>query len=485
MTVIADDTGPIGVAGVMGGADTEVSPDTTDVFLECAYFSPAGVRRTRRTLGLSTEASYRFERGIDRWGGTEALRRCIEIIAATAGGELAEAPLDLGPGAGNPPRIFLRPSRVSRVLGIDLPWHAVESYLVAIGATLVPKPEDDRLAVEAPSWRPDLAREIDLIEEVARLHGYQNFPADLRAFRPSQLADAAIEQVASEVRAGLARQGLIEVLPLPMTPPDGAESVRLANPLSSTEGYLRRRLLPGLVRLVEGNWAQHVADVRLFEVGNVFRTGPAGDRPGEERHVAAVLTGRREPAHWSGSGEDRVDLWDLKGQFEAAVGLAVPGGAVQVEGSGWIARDSRGHIVGQAGPLEADAPPWADPLFGFELLLDPAPRSSVRFTALPVTPSAERVLALLLPEATTAQQITELLRRVGAGLLESVAVQSDYRGPEIRPGTRSVAFRLTFRAPDRTLRDPEVDAIEQRMLATLVSELAVQRRDAGAAGRGE
>jgi phenylalanyl-tRNA synthetase beta chain len=180
-----------------------------------------------------------------------------------------------------------------------------------------------------------------------------------------------------------------------------------------------------------------------------------------------------------------VDLWDLKGQFEAAVGLAVPGGAVQVEGSGWIARDSRGHIVGQAGPLEADAPPWADPLFGFELLLDPAPRSSVRFTALPVTPSAERVLALLLPEATTAQQITELLRRVGAGLLESVAVQSDYRGPEIRPGTRSVAFRLTFRAPDRTLRDPEVDAIEQRMLATLVSELAVQRRDAGAAGRGE
>ena len=485
MTVIADDTGPIGVAGVMGGADTEVSPDTTDVFLECAYFSPAGVRRTRRTLGLSTEASYRFERGIDRWGGTEALRRCIEIIAATAGGELAEAPLDLGPGAGNPPRIFLRPSRVSRVLGIDLPWHAVESYLVAIGATLVPKPEDDRLAVEAPSWRPDLAREIDLIEEVARLHGYQNFPADLRAFRPSQLADAAIEQVASEVRAGLARQGLIEVLPLPMTPPDGAESVRLANPLSSTEGYLRRRLLPGLVRLVEGNWAQHVADVRLFEVGNVFRTGPAGDRPGEERHVAAVLTGRREPAHWSGSGEDRVDLWDLKGQFEAAVGLAVPRGAVQVEGSGWIARDSRGHIVGQAGPLEADAPPWADPLFGFELLLDPAPRSSVRFTALPVTPSAERVLALLLPEATTAQQITELLRRVGAGLLESVAVQSDYRGPEIRPGTRSVAFRLTFRAPDRTLRDPEVDAIEQRMLATLVSELAVQRRDAGAAGRGE
>ena len=177
MTVIADDGGPIGVAGVMGGADTEVGSDTEDVFLECAYFTPAGVRRTRRALGLSTEASYRFERGIDRWGGAEALRRCLEIIGATAGGELAEAPLDLGPGPGNPSRIFLRPSRVSHLLGVDLPWHAVESYLVAIGATLVPKPEDGRIAVEAPSWRPDLSREIDLIEEVARLHGYQNFPA--------------------------------------------------------------------------------------------------------------------------------------------------------------------------------------------------------------------------------------------------------------------------------------------------------------------
>jgi phenylalanyl-tRNA synthetase beta chain len=485
MTVIADDAGPIGIAGVMGGLETEVSPDTTDVFLECAYFTPGLIRRTRRSLGLSTEASYRFERGIDRWGGVEALRRCLDIIAATAGGALSEAPLDLGPGAGHPSRIFLRPSRVARVLGIELPGHAVESYLVAVGATLVPKPEDDRIAVEPPSWRPDLVREIDLIEEVARLHGYQNFPAELRAFRPSQLADASIEQISAEVRRGLARQGLLEVLPLPMAPADGTDSVRLANPLSTTEGYLRRRLLPGLVRLVEGNWAKHVADVRLFEIGTAFRAVSGGERPQEERHVAAVLTGRREPAHWSGTGEGRIDLWDLKGHFEAAVALAVPGGTVQVEGTGWTARDSRGQVVGQAGPLEADAPPWADALFGFELLLDPSPRAGVRFTALPVTPSSERVLALLLPESITAQQVIELLRRVGGGLLESVTVQSDYRGPELQPGTRSVAFRLIFRAPDRTLRDAEVDGIEQRMLASLTGELGIQRRDAGVTGRGE
>jgi phenylalanyl-tRNA synthetase beta chain len=485
MTVIADDGGAIGVAGVMGGAATEVTTETVDVFLECAYFSPAGIRRTRRALGLSTDASYRFERGIDRWGGVEALRRCIEIIGGTAGGELEGPPVDVGPGPVNPSRIFLRPARVTHLLGVELPWQTLESYLVAIGATVVSKPDDGRIAVEAPSWRPDLVREVDLIEEVARLHGYEKFPADLGPFRPGTLPEAAIERAAAAVRSGLARQGFLEVSPLPTAPADGPDSVRLLNPLSSTDGYLRRRLLPGLVRLVEGNWAHHVADVRLFEIGTVFSAAGAAARPIEERHVAAVLTGHREPPNWSGSGRDRFDLWDLKGHFEAAVALAIPGGTVQVEGSEWIARDSKGRTVGRAGPLAADAPPWAAPLFGFELVLDPSPRRPVRFKALPVTPSSERVLALLLGEGTTVRQVEELLGRVGGELLESVLIESDYRGPELPAGKRSVAFRLTFRAADRTLRDPEIDAIEARMLATLTTELGIQRRDAGARDGGE
>jgi len=484
MTIIADDAGPIGIAGVMGGASTEVSSDTVDVFLECAYFTPHLVRRTRRALNLSTDASYRFERGVDRWGGVEALRRCIEIIGLTAGGELVEAPLDLGPGPANPPRIFLRPSRVNRLLGIDLPWEAVERYLVAVGATLVPKPADDRIAVEPPSWRPDLVREVDLIEEIARLHGYQNFPADLRGFRPSLLADAPVEQIAAHVREGLSRYGLLEVVTLPMAPADGPDSVRLANPLSTTEGYLRRRLLPGLVRLVEGNWAKHVADVRLFELGTVFKSADAGHVPSEEQHVAGVLTGHREPPHWSGTGEGRFDVWDLRGVLEAAVALAVPGGAVQVEGSGWIVRDSRGRMIGEARQLEADAPPWADPLFGFELQLDTSARQPERFSALPTTPSSERVLALLLGEGVTVAQVEAVLRRAAGELLEAVSIESDYRGAELPAGTRSVAFRLTFRAPDRTLRDAEIDEVERRTLAALSGELRIQRRDAGPTGSG-
>jgi phenylalanyl-tRNA synthetase beta chain len=228
-----------------------------------------------------------------------------------------------------------------------------------------------------------------------------------------------------------------------------------------------------------------VIDVRLFEIGTVFGAGSAGNRPTEERHVAVVLTGRREPPHWSGSGDSRVDVWDLKGQFEAAVALAIPGGAVQVEGTGWIARDAQGQTAGHAGPLEADAPPWAAPLFGFELRLDAAPREAARFTGLPSTPSSERVLALLLREGRTVLEVEELLRRAGGPLLESVSIESDYRGPELEPGTHSVAFRLTFRAADRTLRDTEIDAIETRVLAALAGELGIQRRDAGSYGGGE
>jgi phenylalanyl-tRNA synthetase beta chain len=485
MIAIGDGEGVIGLAGVMGGASTEVGGETRDVLLEGAYWNPGRIRSTRRALGMSSEASYRFERGIDRWGGGDAMRRCLQVVMATAGGTLADAPIDLWPEPTHPPRIFLRPSRVARLLGVELPWAAIEQYLVAIGATVVSKPEDDRIAVDVPGWRPDLVREVDLIEEIARLHGYEAFPSDLRPFRSGSLPDAPEDAAAAVVRRGLVEQGLFEVSSLPLGPAEGDESVKLVNPLSSGHAWLRRRLLPGLVRLVEANWANHVSDIRLFEIGTAFATGAAGRRPHEELHVAGVLTGRREPAHWSGTGEARFDLWDLKGRFEAAVALAIPGAEIQVEGDTWVARTREGRTVGEARSLTADAPPWAAPLFGFELVIDPAPRPAPKFTPLPTNPGVERVLALLLPEGVSAAAVESSLRGSGGELLERVSVESDYRGPELPRGTRSVAFRLGFRAADRTLRDAEVDAVETRLLAALESNLGVRRRDAGTGRAGE
>jgi phenylalanyl-tRNA synthetase beta chain len=485
MVAIADAEGVIGLAGVMGGASTEVSLQTDDVLLEAAYWDPSRIRRTRRALGMSTEASYRFERTIDRWGGGDAMRRCIELVLATGGGTLADAPLDLWPEPSHPPRIFLRPSRVARVLGVEVPWNAIEQYLVAIGATVVSKPEDGRIAVDVPGWRPDLVREIDLIEEIARLHGYDAFPSDLRPFRLGTLPDAPVERVSSEVRRGMVEQGLYEVSRLPFGQADGEESVRLLNPLSAEDAWLRHRLLPGLARLVEVNWANQVEDVRLFEIGSAWSAGSPGERPHEERHLAAVFTGHREPPHWTGTGQARFDLWDLKGRFEAAVALAIPGGVVQVERNAWVARDAEGRRIGEAAPLAADAPPWAAPLFGFELVLDPSPRRPPQFTPLPATPASERVLALLLPEGVTASRVEEVLRRTGGALLERVEIESDYRGPELPPGMRSVAFRLVFRVPDRTLRDAEVEQAETRLVAALADQLGVRRRGADPARGGE
>lgn len=473
---IADENGVVGIAGIMGGASTEVSDETRDVVLEAAYWDPARVRQTRRALDLSSEASYRFERGVDRWSGAQAMRRCIEVVLATAGGELVEPPVDLWPQPSNPSRIFLRPSRVAQVLGVDLPWHAIEKYLVALGATVLAKPEDDRLAVDVPGWRPDLQREIDLVEEIARIHGYDEIPTELRRYRVGSLPDAAIERVASTVRDGLVAQGLFEVATLPMDP-GGPDAVRLANPLSAESAYLRTRLLPGLVREVEANWANRVRDVRLFEIGTVFTTVP-GAAPNEARHVAGVVTGAREPAHWTAPRTPDVDHWDLKGIFEAAVALAQPGATVQVEAAALVARAADGAEVGRAATLDADAPPWAAPVYGFEVMVDPTPRRPIRFRALPSTPASERVLALLLPAGLGAARVEAVIRAAAGPLLETVDVLSDYRGAELPAGSRSVAFRLVVRAADRTLRDAEVDELEQRVLAALDRELEVRRREA-------
>jgi phenylalanyl-tRNA synthetase beta chain len=478
-TVIADAARAVGIAGVMGGGATEVSDSTTDIVLECAWFDPARIRRTRRAVGLSTEASYRFERGIDLWNGMEALRRCIELILATAGGTLADTPIDCWPQPSHPPRIFLRLDRVTQVLGVELPLHTLERHLVAIGATVVSKPEDRRIAVDVPGWRPDLRAEIDLVEEIARVHGYDAFPTELGRFRVGTLPDPPLVAATATVRRGLVAQGMYEVVTLPMVPEHGDDAVRLLNPLSADYGWLRRSLLPSLVRQVELNWSNHVRDVRLFEIGTTFSRPDgrgAAELPDERPRVAAVLTGAREPAHWSGTGRDDVDRWDLKGCFEAAVALAFPSASVQVEDASWVARTADGQLVGHASRLDADAPPWAGVVYGFEVELDPSARPAPRMRALPVTPASERDLALLVPDGVSAAQIDAAIRGAAGPLLERLDVLDEYRGAALGSAVRSVAFRLTFRASDRTLAADEVDAGEARVLRALETNLGIRRR---------
>ena len=410
-------------------------------------------------------------------GMPDALRRAIELIVAVAGGELREPPLDLWPEPQHEKTIFLRPERVAHLLGMPVEQGEIERRLAAVAFFVAPK--DGRLAVQVPGWRPDVTREVDLIEEVARLKGYDAFPDELRPYRPGTVPDAPEEQARTRVRDGLVRLGLLEARTLPLGPPDGPDAVRILNPLSAEEAHLRRRLLPGLVRRVEHNWANRNRDVRLFEVGTVFRQGTGA--PDEWTSVAAVLTGARRPPHWSeGAKLPDMDIWDLKYHFELAVELAAPGCNVEAatgEAVGWVAVQRGGEVVGHAGPLEADAPVWAAPLFGLELRLALTDRAPVVYRPLPVQPPVERDVALVLPVGVSAAQVAEVLRRAVGPLLERLEVFDEYRGPGIPAGQRGVAWHCTFRDPARTLREAEVDAALTRGLAALEDELGVRRRE--------
>jgi phenylalanyl-tRNA synthetase beta chain len=473
MTMICDGEGPTAIAGVMGGGESEVSDQTTDVLLECAYFDPKRIRATRRALKMSTEASYRFERGTDIEGMADAIRRAVALIRAVAGGEEQEAAIDVYPRPRKARAVFVRPERVEHLLGMPVSQDEVERLLVGVGFPVAPK--DRRLHVQVPGWRPDVSREVDLIEEVARLKGYDSFPVELRPFRASVVPDDPMQPVKAAVRRVMTALGLNEARSLSLT--RGSDAAwRVLNPLSAEEACLRQNLLDGLIRSAERNWAARVRDIRLFEMGTVFH--PQGERiPRETQRLAAVVSGARVPPHWSSAGRSPdYDLWDVKAMFEEAVHLAGTGGEIGDTEGGWELRDDSGELLGWAGSLSADRPAWAAPLFGFELELATRVGPAVTFEALATTPPVERDVALVLPDGVTARDAEMVMRESGGALLTDARVFDDYRGTGL--AGRSVAWRLVFRAPDRTLREAEVDEALTTVLDTLKERLGVERREA-------
>jgi phenylalanyl-tRNA synthetase beta chain len=475
MTVIADAQAAQAVAGVMGGASSEVTAGTTDVLLECAYFEPRRLRATRRTLGLSTEASYRYERGLDPEALPANLERAFELLALVAGARMDGVPVDVYPAPLAARTVTLRDERLTRVLGIPVSRDEAERALTAIGCVVLPR--EGRLTVQVPTFRPDLEREIDLVEEVARLVGYDRFPEEMRPFRPSTVPDEPTEQVAARLRGVLTGLGLHEAITLPLGPRQDERSVALLNPLSQDEAFLRGALLPGLVRRVEHNWRLSERDVRLFEIGRTFAPG-AGPLPVEEIRVAGVVTGARRPAHWSDPAPPDVDVFDAKALLDAAVAVACPGAVVAADGARLVATLPHGTPAGWAGELEADRPAWAGRLFGFEVLLRAEGAPALQVRPVPKEPATSRDVALVLPEGLAAAEVEAVLRASAGPLLESVGVFDEYRGAPLAAGQRSVAWRLVFRAPDRTLREAEVDAAFGRALTEVEKRCGVRRREA-------
>jgi len=476
MTLICDGEGPTAVAGVMGGADSEVSDETTDILLECAYFNPKRIRATRKALRMSTEASYRFERGIDIEGMPDTLVRAVSLIRAVAGGSEPAPATDVYPAPEKGRVIFLRPERVGHLLGTEVALEEIERHLMSVGFLSVPKGE--RLAVQVPGWRPDVTREVDLIEEVARLVGYDEFPVELRPFRTSTVPDSPIEKLKAHVRRVLTAMGLNEARTLPLwNPGKEDDGIALLNPMSQEETHLRQTLLPGLVKSVQHNWAVRERDVRLFEIGIVFNDSGEGVRPTETLRLAGVITGSRTPAHWtSAGGAAEYDVWDVKHLFTQVVDLCGVTGSIVASDDGLVLETVYQEVVGKAGILDVERPAWAAPLLGFELDMSVSDEPAAKYEPLPTTPPVERDLALVLPPGVTAGQVEEVIAGAAGPLLESVGVFDEYLSDSI-PG-RSVAYRLVLRSRERTLKDREADKAVKRILKQLKVKLGVERRQA-------
>lgn len=505
MTVIADGDRAQAVAGVMGGADSEVTEATTDIFLEVAHFDPPSVRRARRALGLSTDASYRFERGTDIELPPQALARAVEMLVTIAGGRVDGAPVDLYPAPRERPCIRVREARVAQVLGVPVPAAEMASLLASIGIESTAGPGAGTLDVTVPPWRPDLRLEIDLVEEIARLRGYDAFPSDVRPFRPGTVPDSPVAVITRRMREHLVAAGLLETRPVPFVKGGPEGFVRVANPLAENEAYLRRDLLDTLGRRAEYNFARMERDIRLFEIGSVFHPS-GGELPLELLRAAALITGHRRPAHWTEAHPPDFDAWDAKGLAEEMARVAYAAGAIELtapkagtaRGTGEVLWEIvvDGEVRGTVQRVALDAPVWAAPVFGIELTLMTIPSAmvapagtaryaergaraaapTIRYRPLPTTPAAEFDLALLVPNDLPAVEVERVMRRAGGELLERLTLFDEYRGDTVPPGYRSLAWRLTFRHPERTLREKEIAGRRERLVRSLEGELGVRQR---------
>jgi phenylalanyl-tRNA synthetase beta chain len=517
MLLITDEQRGIALAGIMGGQNTEINDRTVDVLIESACFQPTNIRRTSKALGLRSESSYRFERGVDMGGCEWASRRAAQLMQETAGGKVAGGVVDAWPRPAEPAPITLRHRKVNELLGVELRPEESEYYLGQLGLKAVnPKARPvgqeqlpEPVTWRVPGFRVDLKREVDLIEEVARLHGVDKIPAaPPRGAVGANAYDAIHDQIA-EARRILTGFGLSEAQGQTLVSNAecrmlNAEWLALANPLSADMDALRPSLLPGLLTILRHNVSRKNLDVALFEVGRVFglgaerepkaaglAEGKAGRGPREERRVGIALTGQRSPLFWSGEERHaKFDLYDLKGLLEEffeqfgvrglVYGRRAESTALFIESATvQIGKLPLGEF-GQLLPSLARQYDLRDAVLLAELSLDQmlARRNATKsFKPLPAFPAIRRDVAILVPESTTHEAVLQVVKQARPLNLESVELFDVFRGKNVPAGQKSMAYAFTYRAADKTLTDAEANAAHEKVVAQLRSALQATVRE--------
>jgi len=499
--VIADGSGPVAVAGVMGGASSEISASTTAVLLEAAWFDPVRVRRGSNALGLKSESSYRFERGVDPGGVTLASERATRLIMETAGAKIA-SPLLCAKGK-LPARtaITVTPAGASAALGITVSGADTVKFCKLIGAE-ARKGAGGKFAVTPPSWRLDIREEADLLEEFAILAGYDRIPATMPAMSSGPLPRPAGEKAMEAVESALRGAGFSEVKTFSFisaadagwmaekgaaTGESRVPGVELRNPMGEEMGYLRPMLLPGLLRAAAFNMAREAPGALLFEIGRVFRDARGG-APEEFDSLALVAAGR-EQAGVHGAERPR-DFADIKGALEAAAAVLgvrlswEPGGRAPFAGGQCAIISGDGKEAGAAGVLSPEAAKAFDLPAGscaaevdLRVLLAAAGKVS-RIKEPPRFPAVRRDIAMVVGRGRQAAELLAAVEKAGAPLLESVEVFDAYEGKQVPEGMKSLAFRLAFRSPERTLKEEEADKVLQGIISALEAGFGAKIRAA-------
>jgi phenylalanyl-tRNA synthetase beta chain len=505
--VIADVERALAIAGVMGGEDSGVTEATTEIWLESAYFVPQSIRRTSRQLGLASDSSYRFERGVDPCTIVEASQRATELLVELCGGQAGELTVGQPAGAaGSASAAFplrradykstalsFRPARLAALLGVDVAEARIDSILTAFGLA---KSAD---GWHVPSFRPDLTREIDIIEEVARVVGMEVIPARVQARIVGASATDAAYDRAMALRRALVAQGLHEARSVALVPasPRGLgftqiapeRLLRVKNPMIDDQVVLRPGLLHGLLHALTTNVRAGAAGVRLFEIGRIYHAATDADASEEAAHAAVVISGPISERNWRAAEGRAADLYDLKGILTAALGS---GATFPPEENPALALALRvevnGQAIGFAGqlwPADARALDATAPVLFAEIDLSrlaaaQAQEPSRKYRDIPRFPAVTRDIALLAPLSLSHAAIESALHASREPLLTNVAlfdVFTDASGARVPAGKKSVAYSLTYRAADRTLTADEVNVAHARLKEQLQTQLGVTLRE--------
>ncbi|MDH5634027.1 MAG: phenylalanine--tRNA ligase subunit beta [Gammaproteobacteria bacterium] len=490
--LIADDKGPVALAGIMGGAQSAVSDDTTNIFLESAYFAPSAIAGRARSLGLQTDSSHRFERGVDPQLQKDALERATALLVDIVGGK--PGPVIEKKLAKHLPRamaIVVRHKRVESVLGIKLASGRIQSYLKRLGMTV--KAINGGWKVTAPSYRFDIAREEDLIEEVARLYGYHNIPETM----PQGILDMAPvpeTQVSThDVARLLTSRDYQEVVTYSFVDPEmqqrlnpEVQAIPLANPIASDLAVMRTNLWPGLLKVVEHNLNRQQYRIRIFETGHRFLKKGKGSL--EEQMLAMALTGPASTPSWAEKPR-QMDFFDLKGDLEAVLGLSgLNGEDFEFQATshpalhpGQCAQISRnGKNIGWIGALHPEISAKSD--FDQAVYLAEVAISAIqgdkiaKFREISRFPAIDRDLAVVLPVETPASEVLKLVRAAAGNWLTDLQLFDDYRGEGIDSGRKSLGLGLTLQDSSRTLKEVEIEGVIENILGVLRRELGAELR---------